>query len=362
MNNRRKRFVALGAVTLLGVGLVSSTHAQIQPAAAQPVSSATREVPARTIPVPDTVSPQMQAVIARPVNPRWSIVPKTADEWTAIVEKATLATVAGLPKLREALGVTVQPNTMAGVKVFIVTPMTIAPQNRDRVLMHLHGGIRVFGPGEAGTREAILMAGFSGFKVISVDYRMPPDFPFPAALDDAVAVYREVLRTTDAKNVGIFGASAGGSLTLTTLLRAKMERLPMPGAIAPGTPTVDLTKTGDTLFTNAMVDNVLGTQDGFIRATALLYANGRDLKDPLLSPIYGDVQGFPPTILTSGTRDLYLSNTVRMHRKLRAAGVEAVLQMWEGQSHVQYMSDITAPEVKEYHDEIARFFGLHLGR
>jgi len=136
----------------------------------------------------------------------------------------------------------------------------------------------------------------------------------------------------------------------------------MPGAIAPGTPTVDLTRTGDSLFTNAMVDNVLGTQDGFIRATALLYANGRDLTDPLLSPIYGDVQGFPPTILTSGTRDLYLSNTVRMHRKLRAAGVEAVLQVWEGQSHAQYLFDITAPETKEYHDEIARFFDLRLGR
>jgi acetyl esterase/lipase len=206
------------------------------------------------------------------------------------------------------------------------------------------------------------MAGFGGFKVISVDYRMPPDFPFPAALDDAVAVYRNLLQTVDAKNVGIFGASAGGSLTITTLLRAKMEGLPMPGAIAPGTPTVDLTKTGDTLFTNAMVDNVLGTQDGFIRATALLYANGRDLRDPLISPIYGDVRGLPPAILTSGTRDLYLSNTVRMHRKLRAAGVEAVLQLWEGQSHVQYMSDITAPEVKEYHNEVARFFDLHLGR
>jgi len=170
------------------------------------------------------------------------------------------------------------------------------------------------------------------------------------------------LKTAKPENIGIFGTSAGGSLTFTTLLRARMEHLPMPGAIAPGTPTVDLTKTGDSLFTNAMVDNVLGTQDGFIRATALLYANGRDLKDPLLSPIYGDLQGFPPTILTSGTRDLYLSNTVRMHRKLRAAGVEAVLQVWEGQSHAQYMFDITAPETKEYHDEIARFFDIHLGR
>ena len=358
-------WVAAGFVPvecMLGVNFVTSAHAQSQPPAAQQAPPGAREVPSRAIPVPDTVSPQMQAVIARPFDPSFNLVPQTTAEWKARVEKVALATVAGLPKLREALGVTVQPSTMAGVKVFIVTPKSIAPQNRDRVLMHLHGGVRVFGPGESGTREAILMAGFGGFKVISVDYRMPPDFPFPAALDDAVAVYRNLLQTVDAKNVGIFGASAGGSLTITTLLRAKMEGLPMPGAIAPGTPTVDLTKTGDTLFTNAMVDNVLGTQDGFIRATALLYANGRDLKDPLISPIYGDVQGFPPAILTSGTRDLYLSNTVRMHRKLRAAGVEAVLQIWEGQSHVQYMSDIAAPEVKEYHNEVARFFDLHLGR
>ena len=135
----------------------------------------------------------------------------------------------------------------------------------------------------------------------------------------------------------------------------------MAGAIAPAIPTVDLSKTGDTLFSKAFVDNVIGTQDGFIRATALLYANGRDLKDPLLSPIYGDVQGFPPAILTSGTRDLYLSNTVRMHRKLRAAGVEAVLQLWEGQSYAQYLFDFTAPETREYHDEVARFFDLIWG-
>ena len=331
-------------------------------AVAQPAPTGVREVPARVIPVPDTVSPQMQAIIGRPLGSRLNVVPKTADEWKVVVDREARNVVAGLPKIREALGVTVQPTVIAGVKAFIITPKEVLPRNRDRLLLHLHGGIRVFNPGEAGTREAILMAGFGGFKVISVDYRMPPDFPYPAAQDDAVTVYRALLQTTEAKKIGIFGTSAGGSLTLTTLLRAKMESLPMPGAIAPGTPTVDLTKTGDSLFTNEMVDNVLGTQDGFIRATALLYANGRDLKDPLLSPIYGDVHGFPPAILTSGTRDLYLSNTVRMHRKLRAAGVEAVLQMWEGQSHAQYASDINAPEVKEYHDEIARFFDLHLGR
>jgi monoterpene epsilon-lactone hydrolase len=333
----------------------------MQPAFAQPAPTSAREVPSRTIPVPDTVSPQMQAIIGRPFNPGFNAVPATTAEWKARVDKAALMTVAALPKIREALGVTVQATTIAGVKAFIVTPKVVLPRNRDRVLLHLHGGVRVLNPGEAGTLEAILMAGFGGFNVISVDYRMPPDFPFPAALDDAVAVYRELLKSNKPKNVGIFGTSAGGSLTLTTLLRAKLENLPMPGAIAPSTPTVDLTKTGDTLFTNEMVDNTLGTQDGFIHATALLYADGRDLKDPLLSPIYGDVRGFPPAILTSGTRDLYLSNTVRMHRKLRAAGVEAVLQLWEGQSHAQYLFDMNAPETKEYHDEIARFFDLNLG-
>ena len=331
-------------------------------AAAQSPTPSVREIPARTLPVPDTVSPQMQAVIARPPNPAFNATPETTAEWKARVEQAARAVNAGLPKLRESLGVTVEPATFAGVKAFVVTPKSVPEANRQYVLLHLHGGTRVFNPGEAGTREAILMAGFAGFKVISVDYRMPPDHPFPAALDDALAVYREVLKTTPPENVAIFGTSAGGSLILTTLLRAKMEGLPMPAAIAPATPTVDLTKTGDTLFTNAMVDNVLLTQDGFIRATALLYANGRDLKDPLLSPIYGDVTGFPPTILTSGTRDLYLSNTVRMHRKLRAAGVEAVLQVWEGQSHTQYMVDPTAPETKEYHDEVALFLAKHLGR
>jgi epsilon-lactone hydrolase len=332
-------------------------------AVSQSVSADTREVPARLLPIPDTVSPQMQAMIARALDPKFNIAPKTIAEWKKRVDDAATVTIAGLPKLREMLGVTVEPVNIAGVGAFIVMPKSISPGNEKRVLLHLHGGARVLNPGEAGTREAILMAGLANFKVISVDYRMPPDFPFPAALEDAFAVYSEIIRTTEPKNIGIFGTSAGGSLTLTTLLRAKVENLPMPGAIAPGTPTVDLSKTGDSLYTNAGVDNVAGTQDGFIRATALLYANGRDLKDPLLSPIYGDVHGFPPAILTSGTRDLYLSNTVRMHRKLRAAGVEAVLQVWEGQSHAQYMlGDPGVPEIREYHDEVARFFDRHLGR
>jgi monoterpene epsilon-lactone hydrolase len=330
--------------------------------AQQPTKPAPREVPGRSIPVPDTVSPQMQAIIGAPLSETWKQDPHTAEEWKALVNKTAQGVLASLPKLRERFGVPVQPAKIAGVNVFIVSPREIQPNNRNRVLLHFHGGYRVLYPGEAGTPEAIAMAGVAGCKVISVDYRMPPDSPFPAALDDAIAVYRELLKTYKPQNIGIFGTSAGGALTITTVLRAKAEHLPMPGAIAPGTPTVDLTGAGDTLQTNAFIDNVLVAPEPFIRATALLYANGRDLHDPFISPIYGDVSGFPPTILTSGTRDMYLSHTVRMHRKLRAAGVEAILQVFEGMSHGQYRADPDAPETKDYLSEVTRFFDLHLGK
>ena len=342
------------------IGLIAGLAAA--PAMAQQAQPGPRQLPARTIPVPETASPQMQAIIARPVNPIWNVVPKTAAEWKALVAANAAETLPTLPAMRAALHVKVEPTTIAGVKTYIVTPEVIAPANRNRVLLYFHGGGFVLRPGEAGLAEAIELAGFGHFKVISVDYRMSPDFPYPAAMDDAMAVYRAALKMTKPKNIGIFGTSAGGSITLAMVLRARAEKLPLPGAIAPGTPWSDMTKTGDSYFTNDMIDNVLVSNDGFWGAAALLYANGHDLKDPQLSPVYGDMHGFPPTILTSGTRDLFLSNTVRVHRKMRQAGVEAQLQVFEGLSHAQYYRDINAPETIDYNTEIARFFDKHLDR
>jgi epsilon-lactone hydrolase len=321
-----------------------------------------RTVPGRSIPVPTTASPELQAAIAAPYRlPAWDANPKTTAEWKDLVNKLAAAGAAAQKIVREKLGVTLESTVIGGVKVYILTPKEIPPANRNRLLVNVHGGGYVYNPGEAGTGEATLIAAYGGFKVISVDYRMPPDDPYPAAMDDAMAVWKEAIKMQDPRNMAIFGTSTGGGMTLAMILRAKQEGLPLPAAIAPGTPWSDLTETGDTYKTNEWLDNVLVSYSGYLTHAAQLYANGHDLKDPQLSPIYGDFTGFPPAILTSGTRDLFLSLTVLTHRKLRRAGVEAELQVFEGMSHAQYTFDPSAPETKEAFTEITRFFDQHLG-
>jgi monoterpene epsilon-lactone hydrolase len=319
------------------------------------------QVPAKTLPVPADVSPEMHRLIGAPRNPAWNVLWKTGEDWRAAADKRAAGTVQTIRAMRERLHVAVKPETRGGVKVYVVTPDVIPPEHRDKLLIHVHGGCYGCSPGESGTAEAIMMAGLGHFKVISVDYRMPPEAYFPAALDDVMTVYRGALKTTSPKNLAVFGTSAGGALVLELMLEAKQKGIPMPGAIAPGTPMSDVTKTGDTFYTNEMVDNVLVSRDGFCHSAAMVYAHGHDLKDPLLSPVYGDMHGFPPAILTTGTRDLLLSNTVRVHRKLREAGVDAQLEVYEAQSHAQYESDDRIPETKEAFGEITAFFDKHLG-
>lgn len=333
-----------------------------QTAASANAAAGPRRVPPRVIPVPGDVSRQLQALIRAPY-PAGVLAPppKTKDEWRALDKRFDAEWSKTLAGLRKTLDVSVEPTTIAGVKAYLVTPADLRPENRNRMLIHVHGGGYVSGGGEAATSEAIMMAGIGGYRVISVDYRMPPDDPFPAALDDALTVWESVAQTVKPQNMAIFGSSSGGGLALATVLRAKDEGLPLPGAVSAATPWSDLDKIGDSYFANEYVDNMLVTWDGWLSGAAHLYADGRDLKNPYLSPIYGDFKNFPPTILTTGTRDLFLSNTVRVHRKLRRAGVIADLNVYEGMSHAQYAGP-DMPEAREVFEDIARFFDAHLGR
>lgn len=324
-------------------------------------SEGARDVPARELPVPRHVSPELQAVIARPLAPGWDTIPADAAAWRAMAAASAEVAAPDVARIKAAYGVSVTAEQIAGVPVFRIQPREVASGWEGRQLMHLHGGGYVLFPGEAGAGEGMLMAGLVGVEVVSVDYRMAPDHPFPAALEDAGAVWRALAAEHDPKAMAVFGASAGGGLTLALMLKLKAEAGPMPAAIAPGTPWADLTGGGDSINANAFVVNVLVSKHGWVGAAGPLYAAGRDLRDPLVSPLFGDFSGLPPAIVTSGTRDLLLSQAVRTHRRLRAAGVEAALQVFEGQSHAQFLEPFV-PETAEAFAEIAAFLDARLAR
>jgi monoterpene epsilon-lactone hydrolase len=345
-----RRLVLTAALAMPGV-----VHAQD----ATPEPGTARAIPARTLPVPGTVSPALQRHIAAAYPHGWDTIPTNDAGWLRLQAASAAAVEPHLPALRAALDIRVERMSIAGVPAFLVTPATVPPENQHRLLLHFHGGGYALFPGEAGAGEAMLMASHGRFRCLSVDYRMPPNHPFPAALNDVTAVWRALLGERDPRRMAIFGSSAGGGLVLALLLRARQDDLPFPAAIAPGSPWCDLTGAGDSLQANTYVDNVLVSPAGWIAGAARLYAGGRNLADPMLSPINGDFTGFPPAILTSGTRDLLLSDTVRAHRKLRQAGVIAELQVFEGQSHAQYISP-GVPETAEAFGEIAQFLGRYM--
>ena len=324
------------------------------------VVSAGESVPRLPLPVPPTVSSELQRIIAAAPPADWNNHPKDTAAWQTWRAALEQPATAAMPALRKALGVSVERATLGGVAVFVYTPENLPEDRADRVLICLHGGGYVFGSGESAAQESIMMAGLGQYRVVHVDYRLAPEWPYPAAIDDAMRVYRAVLATTPASRVGVLGTSTGGGMALILALRARAEGIPLPAALGAGTPWVDLTKTGDSYATNEGVDTVLVSYEGWLRDAADVYAGGHDMRDPMLSPIYGNVHDFPPTLLTTGTRDLFLSNTVRMHLKLRQAGVAADLLVFEGISHAQYLAGPDVPETRWYFKELAQFFDAHL--
>jgi len=350
-----RRTVLFGSLA----ALASLSTLPVLAKAGDPPAPRARQVPPRSLPVPDTISDVMRPVVGAPLPAHWDEVPQTPATWRQLA--ATVGDHSGptLQRIQNELRVSVASDTLGGVPVFVSTPLQMPLRNAGRTLLHLHGGGYVLFPGLVGAGEGMMMAGYSRCKVVSVDYRMAPDHPFPAALDDAEAAWRALAARQDPRTMAVFGTSAGGGLALSLLLRLRGQAMPLPAAAGLGSPWADLTGDGDTINANAYVDNAIVSLSGWVGAAAKLYAGSASLSDPLVSPIFGDLAGLPPAILTSGTRDLLLSDTVRVHRKLRQAGVEAALQVFEAQSHAQFLTPF-APETAEAFGEIGAFFDRHL--
>ena len=321
-------------------------------------------IPEKRLPLPSRASEEIQKTLAGLKQPnvesRRKFTSKTKEEWKEWVEYVRVSGEYGVKNRAEKYNVTIEKEMIDGVNVYSITPMSLVNKNTKHLFVYLHGGAYIFGGGMSALTEAILIANRVQIPVVVVDYRMPPDHPYPTAIEDVVRVYKALIKSNPAGSIAMGGSSSGAGLALATIHKLKSLQLALPAALFIGTPWSDLTKNGDSLYVNEGIDRKIVTYDGFITAAAKLYANGTNLKDPGLSPVYGDFSGFPPTMLVTGTRDLFLSFTVRVHRKMKASGVVADLNVYEGLSHVEYFIVPDAPESIEVYSELKKFLKLHL--
>jgi monoterpene epsilon-lactone hydrolase len=310
---------------------------------------------ARDIPVPASLSPQAQAIVSMgPVGSSPYPALDDTEAWRSRAAESDALIVQMVGDRASQAAADVEEIDLDGVRVYVVTPDDF-PSDDGRVVLDIHGGAFVTGGGESCRIMGLHAVGLSRVRTWAVDYRMPPDHPYPAPLDDCVAAYRALLRDHRPDEIIVRGGSAGGNLAAALILRSRDEGLPLPAAAVLMTPEVDLTESGDSFVTNLGLDNVLTES---LMSANLLYAGNHDLTDPYLSPLYADFnKGFPPSMLTTGTRDLFLSNTVRLHRALRSAGVPADLHVVEGAGHAGFFSQ--APEDEDLASEVRLFIDGH---
>jgi acetyl esterase/lipase len=309
----------------------------------------------RVIPMPATVSPEAQkwleSLTEHPSRPQTLAERRAAtDKWR---ERDSA-------EARKLFPVIVEERMIAGTRTDVITPSYFPAQNRKRVLINLHGG--GFNSDSGSLIEGIPIASLAQTQVVSVYYRLAPENPFPAAVDDVVAVYKELLKEYKPGSIGIFGTSAGAILTGEVAVKLKQSGVALPGALGMFSTLADFAHGGESqsLFTLEGLPGVLEPPDP-TRAHGDPYPGDADRKDPVLSPLYADLHGFPPSLLVTSTRDLLLSNTAIFHRALLNAGNESQLVVYEALPHA-FWYEFQLPETREALETMAKFFDQKVAR
>lgn len=306
----------------------------------------------RVVPVPMTISPEAQQWLGQAApdqGPPESLVDRRArtDAYTA---QARIAWTKICPNQ-------IVEDKIAGVPVRIVTPPEIPAANRDKVFVNLHGG--GFNSDSGSYSESIPIASYAKVKVVAVLYRLAPEHPFPAGVDDAIAVYKELLKTYKPSHIVIYGTSAGAIMTGEVAVKLKQLGLPLPAALGIFSGIGDFARAGDStsIYSLRGLSGHLdpppsGPHDPY-------YIGSADPKDPVLSPIYADLHGLPPTLFVTGERDALLSGTVNLHRAFLRAGVDARLVVFDAMPHA-FWYNAQLPESVEASHIMAEFLLTHV--
>lgn len=310
----------------------------------------------RVVPIPETVSPEARKSLARtqldtPTHETLQERRSQTDKWqTGAGERA-----------RQLYPVkSIEDQQIAGVPTRVITPLDVPLEKQDRILLNVHGG--GFNSDSGSFTETIPLANLTKTKTIAILYRLAPEHPFPAAVEDTVAVYKELLKTYKPEKIALYGTSAGAVLTAEVAVKLKQLGLPLPGALGIFSGFGDFSKAGDSIAIYA-----LNGFSGYLTPPSKRskrdssYTGSTDLNDPVLSPVFANLKGFPPTLLVTSTRDLLLSGTAILHRAFLRAGVDARLIVFEALPHA-FWNDVSLPESKEANELMAQFFDRSLGR
>lgn len=317
-------------------------------------------IPALDVPGSDLMSPEGNASRVEHILTERSLKGRSIDDLNAALFGPRLE------RTKAAYAVTIHDETLGGVHVRVFEPKGgVAPAMRGRVMLNVHGGGFVGCFNECGGLESIPVAAVAGVKVISIDYRMAPKAKFPDASEDVAAVYREVLKTTPAKHVGLYGCSAGGLLTVQSLAWFQRQNLPAPAVAGVFCAGGDAGFGGDSRFTGMLLGDgeAPSAPPPPGAAPQLGYMRGSSAADPVVSPVRDPavLKKFPPTLVIVGTRDFAMSSAVFLHSRLVANGVPAQLNVWEGGRHA-FFYDVRVPESREAYAVMAKFFTSHLAK
>ena len=308
----------------------------------------------RVVPVPQDLSPEAQKFIS-PVVPD-EAPPESLPTRRSHMDEWAVRSNAEWSKLCPNKS---EKTTLGGVPVLVVTPDNMPARNRDKVLMNLHGG--GFNSDSGSYAESIPIAGYTGIKVVAVLYRLAPEHPFPAAVDDAIAVYKQLLKTYKPDHIIVYGTSAGAVITAELAVKLKQLSLPMPAALGIFSTLDSFARMGDSyaIYTLRGFAGHLEPPDSSVHDP--YYVGSADPKDPVLSPIYADLHGLPPALFISSGRDALLSSTTNLHRSYLRAGIDARLVIFDALPHAfWYHSEL--PEAIEASHIMSDFFLAHLPR
>lgn len=358
----RVALCVLGAVAGLAFCYGSLLSGQQQQASSQPPkvrieANGTVDVPARPVPLSTFLTPEAKSYMT--------------EHLMAMQNPALLKADNGVPRFmkhylerdEELFALDRKDERIAGVHVYVYEPKSgIEPENRNRVLINLHGGgFSGCWPGCAEL-ESMPIAARMRIKVITVDYREGPQYLFPAASQDVASVYKELLKTYKPKNIGIYGCSAGGMLTAMSLAWFETHGLPTPGADGIFCASAG-SFGGDATYIAFPLGEARMPAAGEIGQSRLGYFSKANMKDPLVAPANSpDVLAkFPPTLVLTATRDFALSGAIDTDIQLTKAGVDSELHVWDGLFHgFFYNADV--PESREAFDIVSKFFDRHLGK